>query len=584
MKNTQIYTIPGLFKENDKLIFVTETAGHEICELLLIDPDTREVIKTIPMKPAKDSGSALVRAEVFPWKTKWGYLYKKGSEILPDPYARLIKDGLCFVPEGAADRNETGCLAVSPEDLVIYKLHVRGLTKGQAKLKDGGTYKALCQKLPYISGLGFTAIELMPAYAWDEALKESSKKNYWGYSAKNYYFSPNPRFAATGDPVKEFKNVICEAHNNGLAVIMEFFFPGETVPFTGWLALRYWKEVYCVDGFHIIGNGMPHDLILSDPYLSDSILIFDGTGEDLLIKYRGKAPTGVYFENEDFRMTARATLKGEEGQMSPFVHKTLRTSALWTPVNDMANVNGFTLMDAVSYESKHNEENGEGNCDGSDHNVTWNCGAEGPTGNRRIRELRLKQVRNALSYVFLAQGTPLVYAGDESGNTQNGNNNAYCLDCPAGWVDSGNTRDGKNLRSYVKDLISFRKRFRILHKGSPLKELSARNSGYPEVSFHGDKAWYYDFGVSRRTVGILYDGRAVDGCFLYVIYNASVSSENVALPPLPDKWEWTRVLDTGRKTDNVFPDSPEAVDSEKYYEAAPMTVTVLMGREPQKRI
>ena len=103
--------------------------------------------------------------------------------------------------------------------------------------------------------------------------------------------------------------------------------------------------------------------------------------------------------------------------------------------NYIASHSGFTLNDLVSYDGKHNESNGENNRDGTDYNFSWNCGAEGPSRKKSVCSLRKRQIRNALFLVFLAQGMPCILAGDEFGNSQNGNNNVYCQDNPVGWVN-----------------------------------------------------------------------------------------------------------------------------------------------------
>ena len=103
----------------------------------------------------------------------------------------------------------------------------------------------------------------------------------------------------------------------------------------------------------------------------------------------------------------------------------------------MANVNGFTMMDMVSYNEKHNEDNGEDNQDGSDQNQSWNCGAEGPVRKKKVLSLRLRQLKNALLLLFLSQGTPLLLSGDEFGQTKQGNNNSYCQDNEISWLTGG---------------------------------------------------------------------------------------------------------------------------------------------------
>ena len=457
-------------------------------------------------------------------------------------------------------------------DLRIYKGHVRGLTKN-LPVKDAGTFRALEGRLPAIKELGFNAVELMPLYAFDETLKGSTKKNYWGYAPINDYSRANPAYAATDDPDAEVKALIERAHELGIKLIMEIYVPDETDLYPAWEALRYWKTACGVDGFHIIGGGIPYALVLADPVLRDRILIFDRCDEELIRKLRGKDGPPILFENDDFRSTARALLKGEAGQMSYFIHKTLRHPAGVIPVNDMANVNGFTLMDAVSYSQKHNEANGEHNADGPDNDLSENNGAEGPTKNRRILEMRERQVRNALAYIFLAQGIPLVSAGDESGNTQGGNNNGYCLDEPAGWVDNPSSAAAKRLRGYTKDLIGLRERFPVLASDRPLSELTRRETGLPEVSLHDTSAWYYDFAEASRAAGILYDcGK--DG-YLMVLYNANADAHTFALPSVPGEGEWQLIMATERKSGAVFADAPETIPDQKTYAAEGRTVTVL---------
>lgn len=103
-------------------------------------------------------------------------------------------------------------------------------------------------------------------------------------------------------------------------------------------------------------------------------------------------------------------------------------------MNYLAGHNGFTLMDAVSYDEKHNEANGEDNRDGTDYNYSWNCGEEGPSRKKKTLELRSRQLRNALVMLYLGQGVPVLYGGDEHGNSQLGNNNVYCQDNELSWI------------------------------------------------------------------------------------------------------------------------------------------------------
>src|SRR4029077_5289854 len=136
-------------------------------------------------------------------------------------------------------------------------------------------------------------------------------------------------------------------------------------------------------------------------------------------------------------------------------HRSPRSSINFITVHD-----GFTLADLVSYERKHNEANGENNRDGSDENHSTNCGVEGPTDDPKILELRRQLRRNLLSSLMLAQGVPLLLAGDEVGNSQSGNNNAYCQDNPIGWAGwCGSGREGDDMGALGSQLTELRQQF-----------------------------------------------------------------------------------------------------------------------------
>lgn len=157
--------------------------------------------------------------------------------------------------------------------------------------------------------------------------------------------------------------------------------------------------------------------------------------------------------------------------------------------NYITNQNGFTLNDLVSYDRKHNEENGENNQDGPEYNYSWNCGAEGPSRKKAVMGLRKKQMTNALLLLFSAQGTPCILAGDEFANSQKGNNNVYCQDNVTGWVNWSRAKQYGWLTELVKDLISFRKAQPVLTQAEPLMGADLAKCGIPDISFHGEHAW-----------------------------------------------------------------------------------------------
>ena len=159
----------------------------------------------------------------------------------------------------------------------------------------------------------------------------------------------------------------------------------------------------------------------------------------------------------------RRLLKGDEDQMNNLIFRTRQNPARCGIVNYMAHTNGFTMMDMVSYDMKHNEANGENNLDGNSYNYSWNCGVEGPTRKKKLVELRRKQIRNAVLMVMLSQGTPLLLAGDEFGNSKSGNNNTYCQDNELSWRNGNQLKTNRDLYEFVRQVIAFRKKHSVFH-------------------------------------------------------------------------------------------------------------------------
>jgi glycogen operon protein len=247
-------------------------------------------------------------------------------------------------------------------------------------------------------------------------------------------------------------------------------------------------------------------------------------------------------------------------------------------INYITNYYGFTLNDLVSYEQKHNEANGENNTDGTDFNFSWNCGAEGASRKKSIKLLRLKQMKNAMTLVFTAQGTPLIYAGDEFGNSQYGNNNCYCQDNETGWVDWRGLAKNGDLFEYTKALIAFRKSHSILHLDEPLSMLDRYGCGYPDLSYHGNEAWKAQMEGYNHHMGIMYCCK-VEGereC-IYIAYNLHWESHMFALPSIGN-CEWKAVL--GTDDNNVIVDDELNSD---YIDIKPRSISILVGKQLQPK-
>ena len=239
--------------------------------------------------------------------------------------------------------------------------------------------------------------------------------------------------------------------------------------------------------------------------------------------------------------------------------------------NYIADQTGFTLNDLVSYDAKHNEENGENNQDGPDYNFSWNCGAEGPSRKRAVTELRKHQIRNAFFLVLLAQGTPCILAGDEFGNTQKGNNNVYCQDNPTGWTDWRGLEKKKDLYEFVKKLIAFRKNHPILIPEREVQGIDLSCCGVPDVSYHGEEAWQVPGEVSSRQLGVYYSGAQTKSADCYVAYNMHWLTHTFALPALPKEYGW----DVKATTQDGIMNEPKLLKNQRKVELKERTVAVL---------
>jgi glycogen operon protein len=263
----------------------------------------------------------------------------------------------------------------------------------------------------------------------------------------------------------------------------------------------------------------------------------------------------------------RAYWKGDEGKLPELASRLTASADLfmkrgrkpWASVNFITAHDGFTLNDLVSYNDKHNEANGESNQDGHNHNLSWNHGAEGPTQDGEIRELRLRQMRNMLATLLFSQGTPMLLAGDEFGRSQGGNNNAYAQDNEISWVDwEGIDADGAGLLAFTRRLIALRQRKPMLRRGRFL------TGAYNEALDVKDVTWLTPGGdemtpehwedPQARCLGILFDGRAQPtgirrrgtDITLLTVLNAYHDVVQFTLPPVVGGQAWGCLIDTNR--------------------------------------
>ena len=468
------------------------------------------------------------------------YDYSVCGENICDPFAtrvvcseRLDKTLRYYGVIGADNYDWNGDKApqIAPNDLIIYKLHAKGFTASRfSGVTKKGTFAGLTNKIDYIRELGVNAVEIMPAY---EFVNTSPNENYWGYEG-GFYYAPKRAYCNNkgADYVNEFKMLVREFHRNGIEVFMEFFFPKEVGAYVISDCLRFWHTHYHIDGAHVICDERVLKTLADDPFLKDIKL--------LAARWDGDCTKGNLIEyNDGFLDNARHMLKGDENYLRAFMYAMRKNPANAYSVNYVATNNGFTLADVYSYDRKHNEANGENNRDGTDYNISWNCGVEGPTRKKKVLELRMQLMKNALSMVLLSQGIPLIYAGDEFGNSQNGNNNAYCQDNETGWLDWKALKHNGEYFAYVRRLIAFRKEHEALHQAGEVILSDYRYLGIPDVSYHGEKAWYPEMEYYIRYGGIMTCGAyAGDESNVYVAYNMHWESHTIALPSINGR-RWT---------------------------------------------
>jgi glycogen operon protein len=343
-------------------------------------------------------------------------------------------------------------------------------------------------------------------------------------------------------------------------------------------SLRYWVLEMHVDGFrfdlasalarelHEVDRlGAFFDLLRQDPVLNQVKLIAEpwdlGAGGYQV----GNFPAGWAEWNDKYRDTIRAYWKGDGGLIGEFARRFTGSSDLYgrngrrpyASINYVAAHDGFTLADLVAYNDKHNDANLEGNRDGHDHNLSWNCGVEGPTDDTSVLGLRARQRRNLLATLLLSQGVPMLLAGDERGRTQSGNNNAYCQDSERFWLNWDHDPESNALTVFAQRLIAFRRSHPVFRRsdffqGRPLRGREIKDLVWlkPDGAEMTDEEWDQHFA---RCLGVYLSGEGlretdrrgrplVDDNFL-VLFNAHHEAIPFTLPAI-GRDGWHAVLDT----------------------------------------
>lgn len=565
MKKVEGYPQPlGVTIKQDKVNFAVSVSSGKKCELLLYRAGKTEPAQVYEMPEEEGLGEIRFLAVEGLDVQKYEYNFRINEKVVLDPYVRELARTRKFgevpdadlhrvrgrFPTSFYDWEGDHILKLPFEEVVAYSLHVRGFTKHSSSgVKQKGTFAGIVEMLSYLQELGINQIQCMPIYEFDESF--GSRLNYWGYGG-GYYFAPKAAYSASGHAASELKDMVKACHRAGIEVVLEMPFEEGIQTQTAIECLKYYMLEYHIDGFVINPYNVSWDCLTRDPLLKG---------------------TKIMQKDEGFQNTMRRFLKGDEDMVNPVIHALRLNTNANGKCNYITTHTGFTLNDLVSYEAKHNEANGERNLDGPNYNYSWNCGAEGPSRKRYIKNLRKRQIRNAFLLLLTAQGTPCLLAGDEFWNTQKGNNNVYCQDNETAWLDWGRLKRDDSLFQYVKSLITFRKAHPALHQRFPLSGTDRSGCGLPDVSYHGENAWQAPVEVHSRQLGVLYcaAGEQEDLCF--IAYNMHWLKHSFALPALPKDLEWYRVIETEKGALEEKEEDPKRIELQA------RSVAVLMGKK-----
>ncbi|OEU48277.1 MAG: glycogen debranching enzyme, partial [Desulfobacterales bacterium S3730MH5] len=363
--------------------------------------------------------------------------------------------------------------------------------------------------------------------------------------------------------------------------------------------LKFWVKEMHIDGFRFDegsvlsrgedGKPMKHPPVLWQIELDEDLANTKVVAEawDAAGLYQvGCFPGYRWAEwNGRYRDTVRRFIRGEKGLVGEVAKRIAGSADIFQsggelPINSINFItahDGFTLNDIVSYNCKHNESNGEGNRDGADGNLSWNCGVEGESDDLQVELLRERQIKNFAATLMLSQGVPMIVMGDEVRRTQKGNNNAYCQDNEISWLDWSLAEKNKHMLRFWKLMVEFRMRHSIIHRPRYFTG-TVNERGLKDISWHGCKLYspgWYDPNarVIAFTLGD-FDGESD----IHVMMNMYEGELDFEIPPIEDR-KWFRTADTAQDSpeDIAEPDREKPVTS-SIYPVQGRSVVVLISR------
>jgi isoamylase len=368
--------------------------------------------------------------------------------------------------------------------------------------------------------------------------------------------------------------------------------------------LRYWVTEMHVDGFRFdlasvltrsrdgspLQNPPLIERISLDPVLSQVKLIAEAWDAGGLYQVGSFPAWGIWAEwNGKFRDDLRRFVRGDKGMVPVLATRLAGSADLYRhdnrrpfhSINFITCHDGFTLYDLVSYNTKHNIANGEKNSDGSDNNFSWNHGHEGYTTHKRIRRLRVLHMKNLISLLFVAQGVPMILAGDEMGRTQNGNNNAYCQDNEISWLNWELLKENADLHRFFRRMIAFRKKHTLLQRTHFFGD---EPNGRTSIQWYGPKLNPPDWSGNIRHLAFHLLPQKKKDKDIFVITNTEKRQILYKLPfPRTPLSKWHRFVDTRLSPpDDICEEGyEEFLEAQDCYSIRPRSTVILIAQKPR---
>lgn len=496
----------------------------------------------------------------------------------------------------------------------------------------------------YLNWLGVTSVELLPVFAFFGDKEGMYIDNYWGYETLSFFApEPKYMISDDIDEFKQMVKIFHQngievildvvynhtIEGNHLGPTLSYrgidnesyytldedkrFYYDTTGcgasfnlqnPYVLTLvmdSMRYWVQTMHVDGFRLdlasslgrVNGEFSQDcgFLLSarqDEVLRQVKMIaepWDATMDGYRI---GAFPQGWREWNDRYRDVVRRFWRGDTKQVGEYASRLVGSSdifgfskrSIWSSVNFLTSHDGFNLHDLVSYNEKHNEDNGENNRDGSDANWSWNSGVEGETDDASIKENRALRMRAMLTTLFMSFGTPMLVAGDELGKSQNGNNNPYCQDNELTWLDWQRIIVGdKSLVRYVHRLIRLRSLMGIFNRINFFSGKVIKQYARHQIK---DIMWLTDEGKEFTIQDWYMENRRSLSCFIYgekisymMIYNANDKNMNWKLPPFSQKAKLRLLLNSAQ------PNAKEILPLQGKIKVPAWSVLVLELKKPE---